>query len=169
VRGREADTWPVFSADGRWIYFSSKRAGSQQIWRIPAQGGAAVQLTRGGGHSVRESVDGQYLYFDRIAPDGSESLWRMPAAGGEETRILDSLMGLSFDVARSGIYYVDVCGADGLCPMYFYSFATGHRAKLAASSLPGDNGLAVSPDGRTLLRAQITELGADIMMMAGYR
>ena len=168
VRGSTGDGWPSFSSDGRWIYFNSKRTGAYQIWRMPAQGGAAVQLTRGGGQGPRESADGRYIYFGRTA-DGSDSLWRIPASGGEETRVAESMLGASFDRAPNGLYYVGACDTDGLCPMYSYSIATGHRTKLAASSLPGDNGLAVSPDERTLLRGQVTELGADIMVLEGFR
>ena len=169
VRGSTGDGWPVFSADGRRIYFNSKRTGAYQIWRMSAQGGAAVQLTLGGGQGPRESADGRFVYFGRTAPGGSESIWRVPAGGGEETLVEESVLGLCFDLAQNGLYYVGACGTDGLCPMYFYSFVTGRRTKLAASSLPGDNGLAVSPDGRTLLRGQVTELGADIMVLEALR
>ncbi len=180
----------TFSADGRWIFFSSNDVGGFQIWRMPEQGGKAVQLTRGGGQGARESADGRYLYFARSAPDCSSlmpasgrrpgvgidwlnpdcsSLWRMPASGGEETRVLESLLGLSFDLTENGVYYVGACRADGLCPMYFYSFATGRRTPLAATSLPGNNGLAVSSEGLTLLRGQITEIGADLLVLDGFR
>jgi Tol biopolymer transport system component/DNA-binding winged helix-turn-helix (wHTH) protein len=180
----------TFSADARWIFFGSDSVGGFQIWRMPAQGGEPVQLTRGGGQGARESADGRYLYFGKAAcsSPGREpaaggraggvtdwlnppcsSLWRMPVGGGEETKVLDSLLGLSFDLTENGVYYVGACGADGSCPMYFYSFSTGKRTPLAATSLPGNNGLAVSPDGLTLLRGQITGIGADLMVLDGFR
>jgi len=128
-----------------------------------------VQWTRRGGRVSRESVDGQYLYFALPMPEGWASLWRMPAAGGEETKVLESVLGFSFDVTKSGIYYVDRPGLDGLCQMYFYDFATGRSTQLAAASLPGANGLSVSPDGLTLIRGQTTETGADLMVMDNFR
>jgi Tol biopolymer transport system component len=36
---------PSWSHDGRWIYFDSARAGQQQVFKIPANGGAAIQVT----------------------------------------------------------------------------------------------------------------------------
>ena len=93
----------------------------------------------------------------------------MPSGGGEESKVLDSLLGLSFDLTEKGVYYVGACGADNACPMYFYSFATGKRTALVATSLPGNNGLAVSPNGLTLLRGQITGIGADLMVLDGFR
>jgi Tol biopolymer transport system component len=156
-----------FSRDGRWIYFTSNRTGEFQIWRMPAEGGEAVQWTRRGGRVARESVDG-HLYFAKPLPDGY-SLWRMPADGGEETQVLESVLAFSFDVTKSGVYYVDRPGPDGLSPMYSYSFATGKSAQIAAATLPGANGLSVSPDGLTLIRGQTTETGADLMVVEKFR
>ena len=43
------DDNPRWSRDGRWIYFHSNRSGEDQIWKIPAEGGEAVQVTKQGG------------------------------------------------------------------------------------------------------------------------
>lgn len=168
MRSGAQDGGATFSADGRWIYFASNRAGGSQIWRMPARGGEAVQWTREGAFA-QESLDGRYLYFVKLPQNGQASLWRMPAAGGEETKVLESLLGYSFDLTESGVYYVDRCGVDGTCPMYLYSFATGRRTALVAASLQGNNGLAVSPDGLTLLRGQVSEIRADLMMLESFR
>ncbi|HEV7609710.1 MAG TPA: S9 family peptidase [Steroidobacteraceae bacterium] len=39
------DTHPRWTVDGTNIYFLSSRTGSQQIWRLPLNGGEAVQIT----------------------------------------------------------------------------------------------------------------------------
>lgn len=36
---------PVWSADGKWIYFLANRTGSWQLWRIATSGGEAQQVT----------------------------------------------------------------------------------------------------------------------------
>lgn len=36
---------PTWSRDGGWIYFASNRTGSWQVWKMPAKGGRAVQVT----------------------------------------------------------------------------------------------------------------------------
>lgn len=41
----ENDSAPEWSADGREIYFLSTRSGSSQVWRLPANGGEAIQVT----------------------------------------------------------------------------------------------------------------------------
>jgi dipeptidyl aminopeptidase/acylaminoacyl peptidase len=40
-----SDNNPRWSADGRSLYFLSTRSGSSQVWRLPAAGGDAVQVT----------------------------------------------------------------------------------------------------------------------------
>ncbi|MCC6365284.1 MAG: PD40 domain-containing protein [Bryobacterales bacterium] len=167
MRGNPGDGAPKVSADGQWIYFHSKRSGEYQIWRMPAGGGSAVQLTRGGGMGGRDSPDGRTLYFVRYAGGDNASLWRMPAGGGEEARVIEGILGESFDVTGKGIYYAGACRPDGTCPLFFHAFAGGENTQLAASTLPGNNGLCVSPNGHTLLRAHIIEIGADIMVLEG--
>ena len=44
-----SDYAPRWSRDGKTIYFTSIRTGKNQLWRIGAAGGEAVQVTRGGG------------------------------------------------------------------------------------------------------------------------
>jgi dipeptidyl aminopeptidase/acylaminoacyl peptidase len=41
----ENDHAAQWSADGRYVYFLSDRSGSSQVWRLPAQGGEAEQVT----------------------------------------------------------------------------------------------------------------------------
>lgn len=61
----EMDSFPLYSPDGKWIAFSSRRSGSWDIYVIPAEGGSAQQLTW---HANAEtpygwSPDGKYLLF----------------------------------------------------------------------------------------------------------
>jgi len=41
----ENDSSPEWTRDGREIYFLSTRSGSSQVWRLPANGGEAIQVT----------------------------------------------------------------------------------------------------------------------------
>ena len=38
TRTSEDERYPSFSRDGRWIYFSSRRSGSDQVWRVARKG-----------------------------------------------------------------------------------------------------------------------------------
>ena len=81
TRSPARDIVPSWSADGRWIYFASDRAGKLDIWRIPPDGGEAERVTTGGGFETFPTPDGRYLYYSR--EDGSP-LRRRDLASGEE-------------------------------------------------------------------------------------
>jgi len=56
------DTEPAWAPDGKSIYFTSDRAGSPQIYRVPVQPGE---------HPKRITFTGNYNARARISPDGS--------------------------------------------------------------------------------------------------
>ena len=57
---------PNWSRDGKWLYFTSTRTrtGRQEVWKVPAGGGSATQVTRNGGNNAVESPDGTAIYYD---------------------------------------------------------------------------------------------------------
>ena len=78
-------SFPTFSRDGRWVYFSSTRSGQSRIWKIPVSGGAAVQVSAGLGMMAIESPDGAYLYYTESTNTNSPApLLRIPVAGGPQ-------------------------------------------------------------------------------------
>ena len=96
---------PSWSHDGRWIYFDSARTGEQQIWKMPADGGEAIQLTRDGGYAPLESPDGKFLYYTKYLWD--TSLWRVPVDGGQSAKVLEGLSAyVNLAIVDTGIYFV---------------------------------------------------------------
>jgi serine/threonine-protein kinase len=71
------------SDDGQWVYFDSDRSGRPEIYRMPATGGAAVQLTdaAGGNYLAEPSPDGREIAFQSQRA-GSRDIYVMPADGG---------------------------------------------------------------------------------------
>ena len=68
--GPRADDAPQYSPDGRWIYFLSDRAGTRDIWRIPASGAGpadakAEQITGDDREDAapHPSPDGKWLIY----------------------------------------------------------------------------------------------------------
>jgi Tol biopolymer transport system component len=169
IGSKGQDAVASFSRDGKWIYFTSDRTGEFQIWRMPAQGGEAVQLTHRGGRVARESTDGQYLYVATLPRDGRCTLWRMSPSGGDETLILESVWPFAWDLIKNGIYYEDLPSSDGVRAIYFYSFTTGKSTQMGDTHLRGGHGLTVSPDGKTLLLDESTETAADTMVLENFR
>jgi len=78
---------PTFSPDGRFVAYSSDKAGNFDIWVQPVAGGDAVQVTKSTAHETQPawSPDGSSIVF-RSERDGG-GLYIIPALGGVERRL----------------------------------------------------------------------------------
>ena len=166
------DIVPTFSRNGQWIYFCSNRSGSRQIWKMPASGGQAAQVTRGGGFDSIESTDGQSLYY--LKERGEPGIWRVPVAGGEEALVLDHhRAGLwrQWAVVEQGIFFITAETPDR--PLIeFFSFASGKVSLVMTleKRLPDTiSGLSVSPDGSRLIWTQLDHISSDITLIKNFR
>jgi Tol biopolymer transport system component len=68
---------PSWSKDGAWIYFIDPRHST--LWKVPSNGGHAVQIVESPASVAIESPHGQYVYFAR-----GKKLWRAKTDGSEE-------------------------------------------------------------------------------------
>ena len=163
------DKWPYWSHDGKWIYFSSTRTGREEIWKMPSNGGEAVQITRNSGDTPQESADGKILYYMKGWPV-AVTIWRASVDGTQEAKVLDSVDNEGqWNVGKEGIYFFrnpDKLGHNDIC---FYEFATGQIRKVLTIQRPVSNHIAVSPDGRTILYPQSDESGSVLMLVENFR
>ena len=114
------DAEPSWSRDGRWIYFNSNRSGTDQVWKMPAEGGPAVQVTKKGGVGAVESPGGKFVYYAEYS--SSPRLRKVPVEGGEESLVHQDLKvhnRRNWAVADDGIYFIDPEGKT----IKFFSFA----------------------------------------------
>jgi Tol biopolymer transport system component len=155
-----------WSKDGKWIYFSSVREGANEVWKVPPQGGHAVQVTKKSGGEAFESPDGKTLYY--ISDFDVRGLWKVPVGGGEETLVLEK-RGLGFleywSPTDEGIYFYNARTGD----IEFFSSATHRITQIAKPGRVGVEGLAVSPDGRWILLAQEDQDTINIMLVDNFR
>lgn len=156
----------IWSPDGKWIYFGSAKTGEDEIFRIPLSGGEPVQVTHAGGWFPVVSADGKTLYFAK--PGGSGSVWRMPIAGGPEEKLVDSIFRGNYALGAAGIYFMTNLGEDGTSTLAFYSFATKRTSTIWKMGHP-EFGLALSPDQRELLYAQLDDPASDLMLVENFR
>lgn len=160
---------PSVSHDGKWIYFSSIRTGRWEIWRMPAEGGQAMQMTHDGGVIPFESRDGKVIYYQKALADSD--VWRVPVAGGEETRVFGPVGGFQFAVGVDGIYFIEPGppGYVGGNSLMFFNFAKGTAEKVFDLKYGPAIGLSVSPDSRYVLFTQDYPFFEDLMLVENFR
>ena len=150
---------PSVSEDGKDIYYSSRKSGGVDIWRLPVDlSGSAVQVTHHGGFLGVEV--GGYVYYQKFDRPVTE-IWHVPVKGGEETRVVDSVDNRRFAVTKggTGIYFIEATYPDVPATLQYFDLATGRKRKCATLTgrfLSYDFGLTVSPDGRYALFADRT-------------
>jgi Tol biopolymer transport system component len=157
---------PSWSHDGRWVYFVSDRTGAHDIWRIPATGGSEEQVTHDGAAYARESIDGKTLFFQR--DDGS--LLALPLSGGPIRKLLDHVPQKGFAVGPGGLYHIRLGPDPAGSPLYVLDIVSG-RDRLVGmlEKCQPFTGLAVSPDGKTILYVRVVSEGSDLMMIENFR
>ena len=75
-----------WSPDGMFLIYTAERNGEFDIYRIPAEGGDEIQLTKVKGldDGPEYSPDGKYIYFNSVR-SGTMQIWRMkPDGSGPE-------------------------------------------------------------------------------------
>jgi Tol biopolymer transport system component/DNA-binding winged helix-turn-helix (wHTH) protein len=163
---------PFLSTDNGLIYFSSTKTGRREIWKVPAAGGEASQVTRGGGAAPRESADAKYLYFTKGHDSGS--LWRMPLAGGrekgQEKMILPHLSSVdNYALTPEGIYFIPPSDASQRSSIRFLRFATGRDEQITPLTKQVHWGFTLSPDRKTILFTQSEQRTSDLMLVENFR
>jgi Tol biopolymer transport system component len=169
THGPRTEAVACWSRDGRWIYYREDRADGRDIWRIPGEGGAAERLTHSGGLLAVESADGKTLVFSR-RPDASPLL-TLPLAGGLERQVADCVAGRSLAEGPDGIYYLGCARGRSRLPLYRLDPSTG-RSRFLGEVETGSGpflGLALSPDGKTVLFTKKVAEGADLMLIENFR
>jgi Tol biopolymer transport system component/DNA-binding winged helix-turn-helix (wHTH) protein len=173
TNGPGSQNVPTWSRDGQWIYFSWDQGTGRDIWRTDVKNGSREQITHGGAGWVgRESADGQSILYQLRT--GDAALLAQPLAGGKPGTIIPCVSQSAYSVATDGIYYVPCQNAvhpdsDAevrvLNPVILEQHRHGRLEKF--SELTG--GLAVSPDGQTILYTRAVSRGADLMLIHNFR
>jgi Tol biopolymer transport system component/DNA-binding winged helix-turn-helix (wHTH) protein len=166
TNGPDSSEVPSWSRDGMWIYYSTSRKGAPNIWKVSVEGGATRLVSSNGGIYAVESVDRKYLYYSHSRHDST--LWRIPIGGGNEEQVPGAPRPFDpshWSIVGSGIYVVDGNG-----DLLFYGFDQASATKvLHDARFLTDWSMAVSPDGRQIVWAQIDARAADLMLVENFR
>ena len=135
---RAIDTEGTWSPDGRYIYFTSDRAGGPQVYRVSAKGGSPERVT----------FEGSYNARPRLSPDGN----RLAVVHNDRGNYRIAVM----DLAKKNLLVVSA-GAQDESP----SFAPNSDILIYATR-QGRNGVleTVSADG--LIRQRMASGSGDV-------
>ncbi len=91
INAGQDNTYPVISADGRYLVFISSRTGIRQLWRMDRDGRNQKQLTfdeaqKGRGQAVALSADGTEVFFVKIGASPT-AIWKIPIDGGSDVPV----------------------------------------------------------------------------------
>jgi hypothetical protein len=167
---------PNWSHDGKWIYFySGHDPGAYQLWKTPFAGGPPVRVTTNGGVYAIESEDGEFLYYAKITEC---RVWKRSLETGQESRLPINICDFPINVSewfgwvvvRDGIYFLNL----RFLPngrIEFFDFAQGQSIPIFALDKPASEfgGLALSPDGKSLLFGQKEFDESYIMVIKSFR
>jgi len=162
---------PCFDPGSRWVYFSSSRTGSLQLFRVPVTGGSPEQITQGGGFSCQFSPDGRYIYYLKTRNGGE--IWRLELATNHEEPVVPEMKSRNWKVLRDGIYLLDshsnsqIGTISRIGDARFYRFANrkieelGFHTPKAISYL----GIDVSADGKWLYYSQVDSSSSELYLV----
>ena len=172
------DLLAEWSADERWIFFSSDRSGNIEIWKVSVEGGKAEQITRHGGGQAQLGPDGRTLfYLDRAPPgpggvSGSSTLKAVPVDGGEEIKVIDGVRFGLWSVTDHGIVFVTI--EPDVDAIDFYAFADRivrrlGRLPFRVSRYLGLGQLTVDWHARWAVVSVTDQWESDIKVADGFR
>ena len=82
------DTDPAASTDGKFVVFSSNRAGIYNIWRMDLETKEMTRLTNGTGEYYPQiSPDNEWAVYHRTSPGESIAVWKVSTNGGSPVQL----------------------------------------------------------------------------------
>jgi Tol biopolymer transport system component/DNA-binding winged helix-turn-helix (wHTH) protein len=160
---------PFWSHNGRWIYFSVIE-NKKGIWKVPAEGGAAIQLTADQADVPQESFDGSRVFYE-----SNFHLRSVSVNGGDEQEYneIGQTPGLWFidrwTTAPNGIYFLN--GSKAPATLNLLNLSTGkisHVSDISGRLTDWGSGPSLSADGHTLMFATADRMEGDLMLVEGF-
>jgi Tol biopolymer transport system component len=162
------DARPAWGPDGS-IYFASNRTGRTEIWRMAADGGNLVQITREGGNTVEVSPDGAWVYYQgpaapriihRIRPDGRDHA----VVVAEDVRV-----GM-FRPTAQGLWFLNnPAPGQATTALRILQPDGTIRDVLPVDFVPISVGMSIAPGGRAVLVTRNDRTGSDLLVVKGFR
>ena len=155
TKGGAKDAWPMWSADGKTLYFMSDRSGAQNIWGTGATGASGASGVNGatganGARAVTTFKDGRVLW-PTITKDGKTiaferdfGIWTVDTAGGQAREVPIALRGAPAAAAIEHRTFSDQIQELALSPDGRKIAFTVHGEIFSASAKDGGDGARVT-------------------------
>jgi Tol biopolymer transport system component/DNA-binding winged helix-turn-helix (wHTH) protein len=156
--GKDQDWGPAYSPDGSRIAFVRRRIAdlAENIFVASLQGGAAQQLTFGGGAIESPPTwtsDGKWVVYT-TTQSGEARLWKVPSAGGPE----ETLPGIGAPSLHPSIprevgtllAYQSVLGDSSIWRLNVSQVSASEAGLVVISAAGSNEGPRLSPNGRKL-------------------
>jgi Tol biopolymer transport system component len=160
---------PVWSHDGKSIYFISNRGGKFQIWKTSPAGAGTEMVCDCTGSDLSEAPDGASLILFN-APD--RGFWEVPVPSGAPHKIpgLEEVNARKWwSVGASDLWFYDE--RQKQAGVFAYSFATRkvtHVMDFNYRLLPvSTTSMSISPDGRSLIYSRTDSSRSQLMSIRG--
>jgi len=166
--GGKDDSRCAWSADGRFVYFSSIRAGTTAIWRMPLAGGTPERVTLGTGPEIEPHVarDGSRLVYSTYKEHPVLTLLDLSKDRSARVTTLGDVFDFTLAPDASALAFVsprDAVYDLWLQPLSGLKFEGAPRR---LTDLPGSLARpAFSPDGRWIAVHRVLDRGRDIWVV----
>jgi serine/threonine protein kinase/tricorn protease-like protein len=126
-----SDISPAFSPDGKWVVYHSYVSGRSHLWRVPVDGGEAVQLTNTTSYLPAVSPDGKYIacgYWDEQL-NSQVAVAIIPFDGGQPVKIFNIQPGLMrWSADGSSLMFLDI--QEGVSNIWLQPLAGGEPKQI---------------------------------------
>lgn len=162
------DVHPVASRDSRWVVYASLQnwspgiGGRPMVWRVPIDGGAAIQITKDSNSFPAISPDGKLVacaYYVYDQPQSTPAIAIYPFAGGPALKVFKRPPGSDEEVDWSpgGRSLEYIVSRDGVSNIWRQPLSGGEPAPITHFAADRLFFFSRSPEGKRLLLSRGNE------------
>jgi len=171
TRDQSRHLLPSWSRDGKWLYYASDASGSFQTWRAAVDASVApIQVTRNGGYGGIESADGRTLFYAKRPVSGP--IHRVPVLGGNEVALGEGVASLrlpmNFAVGPEAVIFAWSANPSQSFELRSYGIHSGQTSTIQRVERGLGNGMALAPDGRSLLFTTMELSSGDLFLVDNF-